>query len=129
MNMNRIVRYMATRNEQPYLRNYLLKKYPHVCCICNKFFPKFVLECAHIIPRAQICSSKYKDINNVMLLCRNCHKIFDKGCVGVDNNILLFSDDIKTYEDLNVKDRHFEYITKDNLKYFNYHFNNIYKNK
>lgn len=126
--MNRIVRYMSSRSEQPYLRNHLLKNNPHVCCICNKFFPTYMLECSHILPRSQLCKSRYRDVNNVMLLCRNCHKIFDKGDAGVSNNVLLFSKDIKTYEDLNVQDREFEYITKDNLKYFKYHFNNIYNN-
>jgi predicted restriction endonuclease len=44
------------------------------------------------------------NISNILLyingtsLCRNCHKLFDNGCIGVDNNILLFSDNINIYK-------------------------------
>ena len=119
---------LFARNEQRKLRNYLLKNFSNNCVICKKDFPLYLLECCHIKPRHLLNPREIEDVNNVMLLCRNCHKIYDNGNVGVNNSKIIYSKNILNYSDLNLKNYDdFLFLNKLNKEYYQFHFNNIFK--
>lgn len=119
---------LFARNEQRKLRNYLLKNFSNNCVICKKGFPLYLLECCHIKPRHLLNPREIEDVNNVMLLCRNCHKIYDNGDLSIHNNKIIYNKDILNYSDLNlINEDIFLEINDNNRKYFDFHYNNIFK--
>lgn len=54
--------------------------------LCKKTYPLYVLECCHIKPRRLLEKKYYRDTNNVLLFCKNCHSIFDKGNISINKN-------------------------------------------
>ena len=118
-------RFLSHRPEQKKLRNFLINNKPPTCILCQKQYPLYVLECAHIKPR---CISNYQerhDFNIVNWMCRNCHKLYDYGDLSINpNGILVESNDISYFDiDFNLKLE--EYHRSD--KYFNYHYQHIFK--
>lgn len=122
--LNESVRYKSNRPEQKKLRKYLEDNKERKCIICQRKLPNYTLECAHIKPRYLSNERERHDFNIVNWMCRNCHIVFDKGDIGVDNGELLKSVDIEDYDfDFNFKKEQFM-MSKD---YFEFHFNNIFK--
>ena len=120
----RFIRQMSSRPEQRKLRKFLLDNKEHKCIICQKNHPPYLLECAHIKPRCMSSNVERLDFNIVNWMCRNCHKIYDKGDIGIDNGFLIKSEFVKIYDfDGNFKESEYER----SKKYFNYHLKNIYK--
>ena len=123
-----IRRFYSSRPEQKYLRNYLITNFDNSCMLCTKKYPLYVLECCHIQPRRSLAKKYYRDTNNVLLLCKNCHSIFDNGDVGIKYDKIETNDILKDYPDidLNYIDN-FEFTSLENEKYLNYHYINIFK--
>lgn len=124
INSRKNVNYLSNRPEQKKLRRYLEENKDPVCIICQKNHPPYILECAHIKPRTICNKSERLDIGVVNWMCRNCHRIYDKGDVGIFNGKLFKSEGI------------LEYDFKDNFKteeyfkskeYFDYQYKNIFK--
>jgi predicted restriction endonuclease len=119
----RLIRHMSSRPEQRKLRKFLLDNKEHKCIICQKDHPTYLLECAHIKPRCMSNEVERYDFNIVNWMCRNCHKIYDKGDIGINEGLLIKSDFIKDF-DFDDNFRNEEFIRSS--KYFDYHFKNIY---
>lgn len=116
------------RNEQKTLRKFLINNACNVCVVCKKQLPLYILECCHIKPRYLLNNKEIYDTNNVMFMCRNCHKIYDNGEVGIKNNKIIYNKDILNYSDLNlINEDIFLDINNNNRKYFDFHYNNIFK--
>ena len=86
------IRYFSKlRPESSKLRRYLLHKYKthsygcH-CSMCLNIFPECLLEVAHLKPRRTMDSTELLDYNNVELMCRLCHSLYDKGHISVNYN-------------------------------------------
>ena len=117
-------RLMSSRPEQKKLRNYLIKNKQPICIICQKEYPLYVLECAHIKPRSLSTWEERYDYNIVNWMCRNCHKIYDKGTIGIKDGFLIKNSDLSNFE-FNFKTTEYNRSSK----YFDYHFENIKKLK
>lgn len=118
------LRYLSSRPEQKKLRNYLLNHKMHKCLLCDTIYPLYVLECAHIKPRKDSNYHERNDLNIVKLMCRNCHKLYDCGDIGVYHSLIYKNkiiNDIQLLDSIDID----EYSLSE--KYFDYHFKNIYK--
>lgn len=118
------LRLMSSRPEQKKLRNYLLNYKANKCLICGVIYPPYILECAHIKPRKISNKIERNDFNIVKLMCRNCHKLYDYGDIGVLDTLIYKNeiiDDIELLESIDLD----EYKLSEG--YFEYHFKNIYK--
>ena len=119
-------RFKSNRPEHRRLRTYLEKNKEKKCIICQRNLPHYTLECAHIKPRI-FCSYQEKyDYNVVNWMCRNCHVIFDRGGIGVDDGKILISEDLEQFDDFLTNFKIDEYFMSED--YFKYHFNNIFNN-
>ena len=117
------IKYYSSRPEQKRLRNYLERNKDPTCIICQQHLPLYLLECAHIKPRTICSKSERLDIGVVNWMCRNCHKIYDKGDIGILNGKLFKSDILDNYNlKFNFKEE--EYLRSQ--KYFDYQFKNIF---
>lgn len=115
-----------TRPEQQSLRKQLLLNNPHCCFLCLNRFPECCLEAAHIKPRNRIEDSDKNNINNVILLCRICHILFDKGYLTIYNDKVLVSDKLNiTNYNLPNYDKKIT-VTKEKEQFFYFHHNYIY---
>lgn len=113
----------ATRPEQYKLRNYLIKNKEHKCIICNKYYPLYLLECAHIKPRYIADEKERLDYNIVQWMCRNCHKIYDSGDIGIKNKKIYKTNNVLHI----ISNNYIDSINYNNsIHYFNFHFNNFY---
>ncbi len=125
--MNIIKRFYASRPEQRYLRQYLLNNFDEKCMICRNRLPTYLLECSHIKPR-RIMKHNLKDLNNVLLLCKSCHSIFDNGDIAINNDKIEKSKFILNYDDLKINDIDlFEFGNDYNIEYLKYHYKHIFK--
>ena len=124
LNFRKHIRYMSSRPEQQKLRRYLLENKEHKCIICQKNYPTYVLECAHLKPRCVCNHIERNDFNVVNWMCRNCHKIYDNGDIGVNDGILIKNDFI---EDFDFEDKFMENEYLGGEKYYKYHILNIFK--
>lgn len=117
------------RLEQDILRKYLISSCSNICYFCDKKFPIFLLETAHIKPRCILNFKEKNNYNNVIFLCKICHAIFDKGFLSVNDNKLLISDkfNISDYDLPSYKKNII--IKKKQKDFFDYHYKNIYKKK
>lgn len=86
------------RLEQQKLRNNLISNCTNICTLCNKKLPYFLLETAHIKPRCLLNNLEKNNNNNIIFLCRLCHVMFDKGYLGINNNILIISNKLNISE-------------------------------
>lgn len=111
------------RCEQQKMRNYLIENTPNICVICEKKLPICLLETAHIKPRCLLNKHEINDTNNIIFMCRYCHKLYDNGYIGINNNKLCISDYLnKNNYDLNFN-LHNTYIGN---KYFDFHYKYIF---
>ena len=99
-----------------------------MCAFCEKKFPYYLLETAHIKPRCILNYYDKHNYNNVIFLCRLCHVIFDKGFLSIFDNELLVSDKLNILEydlaDYTNKKKNF---TKEQQTFFDFHYKFIYK--
>ena len=116
-------RYKSYRPEQKKLRKYLIDNKEMKCIICQRNLPHYLLECAHIKPRCLSSNKERIDFNIVNWMCRNCHKIYDKGDIGITNGELVKNDFICEYDFIDNFNKE-EWFKSEN--YFNYHFRNIF---
>ena len=93
--------YVKIRTDlQTKLRNIALIDYSGKCAMCSISIPE-ILEGCHIKPYSD-CNSKEKgDQSNILLLCRNHHKLFDEGLIYIDENYIIHvsADRIKNKKD------------------------------
>lgn len=118
---------LLSRPEQQRLRMYLLNNYPSICSLCEKKYPNFMLDCAHIKPRSKATKREINDNNIVFLLCKNCHHIYDRGYISVNKNEIIKHDLLYQYPDLIFDNIYFNNYNYFNEKYFDYHYHNIFK--
>ena len=122
--MIRLVRYMSSRPEHYKIRKYLLENKEQKCIICQKNHPPYLLECAHIKPRALADSVEKNDYAIVNWMCRNCHKIYDKGDISVKDGILIKNEYIEEFDFIsNFKTEEYEKSSK----YYEFHYKNVFK--
>lgn len=123
-----LTRILFRRPEQKKLRLHLINNYKNECNLCKKEMPEFMLECCHIKPRKDLIKKERYDYNNVFLLCRNCHKIFDEGYAGIDDGIIKYHQYILDYRDLNLDNNLTINNYEESKKFFDYHYKNIFNN-
>lgn len=115
------------RQEQEQLRNYLICNKKQICIICEKNLPLCLLETAHLKPRCILNNNEKNDTNIVEFMCRYCHNLYDNGLLSVYNGLLQVSKIINYYDlDYNTN-KQIPYYNLQNEKYFNFHYNHIYK--
>lgn len=125
-NFHTSIRILQSRNEQKGLRKYLINNKTHCCIICDKLLPLCLLETAHIKPRSIISNNEKKNIINVELMCLYCHTLYDRGFIGIKKGILVKSDLLEYNLDYQFMKPRYVY-NKNNSKYFDYHYDNIFK--
>jgi hypothetical protein len=115
------------RLEQEALRKYLIENRENKCIICSKKLPLCLLETAHIKPRCILNKDEMMDNNIVEFMCRYCHTLYDKGYIGVDNNILYISSLLGNNYDIDYNNIKGIINYNDNNKiYFNFHYKYIF---
>jgi hypothetical protein len=119
---------VKNRPEQSKLRKYLIDNKENKCIICRITKPFKLLECAHLLPHCKIDNETKCDLNIVEFMCLDCHKLYDCGEIGVYNGKLQIKDidEYPQYTDL--ENINIECYNELNKKYFDNHFENIYKN-
>ena len=115
------------RQEQQYLRNYLISNKKHMCVICDKKLPLCLLETAHLKPRYILNNIERKDKNIVEIMCRYCHNLYDNGFLAIYKGLLQVSTIIDQYDLIYYKNKQIDSYNLQNEKYFIYHYNYIYK--
>lgn len=115
------------RLEQQKLRTYLINNKQQKCIICDKHLPLCLLETAHLKPRCLLNSNEMNDNNIVEFMCRYCHNLYDNGYLGLYNGLLHVSSLIDNYDLHYNKNTLIVYYNIQNKKYFNFHYNHIYK--
>jgi hypothetical protein len=119
------------RLEQQKLRTFLIDTKEHKCIICRKKLPLCLLETAHLKPRFLLSYIEKNDNNIVELMCRYCHSLYDNGFLAIYKNTLQISNFLKQNNnyDLEYNNLSIDSYNKYNMKYFDFHFKYIYKNK
>lgn len=115
------------RQEQQFLRNYLINNKEHSCIICDKILPLCLLETAHIKPRCLLNLYDKCDKNVVEFMCRYCHNLYDNGFLAVYKGLLKVSILLNQYNLCYIDNKHIPYYNLENEKYFVFHYNYIYK--
>ena len=115
------------RLEQQKLRTYLINNKQQKCIMCDKHLPLCLLETAHLKPRCLLNSNEMNDNNIVEFMCRYCHNLYDNGYLGLYNGLLHVSSLIDNYDLHYNKNTLIVYYNILNKKYFNFHYNYIYK--
>jgi hypothetical protein len=115
------------RIEQKHLRDFLIKNKEQKCIICNKFLPLCLLETAHLKPRCLLKKSELYNTNNVELMCKYCHSLYDNGYIGINNGKLVLSNYIIN-NNFNLKFNNYKLNIYNNLNkiYFIFHYNYIF---
>ena len=116
------------RPEQKSLRDNLIKNKEHKCILCDKHFPIFLLEAAHLKPRCNLNNKELYDDNIAELMCLFCHKLYDEGILGVKNSILHVSSKLISDFDLSyLFNKVINTYNSKNAQFFDYHFKYIFK--
>ncbi len=100
----------VTRNARrvtAHTRHYLLKMYNETCQICG-LKDSQVMEMAHI---KSFSSGGESSVSNMLLLCSNDHRLFDRGAWGINDDFSLIGKEGR----LNVSPKH--EISKESLKW------------
>lgn len=129
-------RYFATlRPESVKLRKYLLEKYKthsygFHCSMCLCSFPECLLHAAHLKPRNTMSSNELLDFNNVELMCKLCHSLYDYGHISVNYNAVIISNNLLLkYNHLSIINKVGTLYSKYNLKnskFLEWHYKNIF---
>jgi len=129
-----IVRYFSTtRPEAKYLRKKLIQNYEKdhgfcFCSICVEKMPLELLDVSHLCPRNTISANLIREIDNVEFMCKNCHSLWDRGLISVNNNgIITLKNDIFNYSIFhNLVGKYYSRYSSKNHNYILWHFNNIF---
>jgi hypothetical protein len=123
------------RPESAKLRRYLLDRdkvfnNEYKCSMCLYNFPLSLLHVAHLKPRNTMFTDELLNFNNIELMCKLCHSLYDYGHIGVNyNSIIVANDIILKYDHLcilkNIGQPYCKYNSH-NSKFLNWHYENIF---
>ncbi len=124
-----------TRHIQSFYKDTLFHEYNHTCALCQIAFPP-LLVASHIKPFRD-CAHIFEaiDYHNGLLLCKNHDLLFDQGYISFHTDgTLLISDELQ--QKLHNMPSYLlhsnfklpkQYLTKERLKFLQYHQQYIYK--
>lgn len=118
---------IKVRVNQSAFRKLLMRRYTH-CCLCD-VDDESLLVASHIKPWAKSSHAEKVDVNNG-LLCPNHDKLFDRGYISFDNGgHIVISDELSKNcaISMNIKNDMQIELSNDNIKYMEYHRNNVLK--
>ena len=119
---------IKVRVNQSAFRKLLMRRYTH-CCLCD-VDDESLLVASHIKPWARSNHAEKVDVNNGLLLCPNHDKLFDRGYISFDNGgHIVISDELSENSaiSMNIKNDMQIELSNDNIKYMEYHRNNVLK--
>lgn len=119
---------IKVRVNQSAFRKLLMRRYTH-CCLCD-VDDESLLVASHIKPWAKSSHAEKVDVNNGLLLCPNHDKLFDRGYISFDNGgHIVISDELSKNcaISMNIKNDMQIELSNDNIKYMEYHINNVLK--
>lgn len=119
---------IKVRVNQSVFRKLLMRRYTH-CCLCD-VDDESLLVASHIKPWAKSSHAEKVDVNNGLLLCPNHDKLFDRGYISFDNGgHIVISDELSKNcaISMNIKNDMQIELSNDNIKYMEYHRNNVLK--
>ncbi len=119
---------IKVRVNQSAFRKLLMRRYTH-CCLCD-VDDESLLVAIHIKPWAKSNHAEKVDVNNGLLLCPNHDKLFDRGYISFDNGgHIVISDELSENSaiSMNIKNDMQIELSNDNIKYMEYHRNNVLK--
>lgn len=119
---------IKVRVNQSAFRKLLMRRYTH-CCLCD-VDDESLLVASHIKPWAKSSHAEKVDVNNGLLLCPNHDKLFDRGYISFDNDgHIVISDELSKNcaISMNIKNDMQIELSNDNIKYMEYHRNNVLK--
>lgn len=119
---------IKVRVNQSAFRKLLMRRYTH-CCLCD-VDDESLLVASHIKPWAKSSHAEKVDVNNGLLLCPNHDKLFDGGYISFDNGgHIVISDELSKNcaISMNIKNDMQIELSNDNIKYMEYHRNNVLK--
>lgn len=119
---------IKVRVNQSAFRKLLMRRYTH-CCLCD-VDDESLLVASHIKPWAKSSHAEKVDVNNGLLLCPNHDKLFDRGYISFDNGgHIIISDELSKNcaISMNIKNDMQIELSNDNIKYMEYHRNNVLK--
>ena len=119
---------IKVRVNQSAFRKLLMRRYTH-CCLCD-VDDESLLVASHIKPWAKSSHAEKVDVNNGLLLCPNHDKLFDRGYISFDNGgHIVISDGLSKNcaISMNIKNDMQIELSNDNIKYMEYHRNNVLK--
>ena len=119
---------IKVRVNQSAFRKLLMRRYTH-CCLCD-VDDESLLAASHIKPWAKSNHAEKVDVNNGLLLCPNHDKLFDRGYISFDNGgHIVISDELSENSaiSMNIKNDMQIELSNDNIKYMEYHRNNVLK--
>lgn len=119
---------IKVRVNQSAFRKLLMRRYTH-CCLCD-VDDESLLAASHIKPWAKSSHAEKVDVNNGLLLCPNHDKLFDRGYISFDNGgHIVISDELSKNcaISMNIKNDMQIELSNDNIKYMEYHRNNVLK--
>lgn len=119
---------IKVRVNQSAFRKLLMRRYTH-CCLCD-VDDESLLVASHIKPWAKSNQAEKVDVNNGLLLCPNHDKLFDRGYISFDNGgHIVISDELSENSaiSMNIKNDMQIELSNDNIKYMEYHRNNVLK--
>lgn len=119
---------IKVRVNQSAFRKLLMRRYTH-CCLCD-VDDESLLVASHIKPWAKSNHAEKVDVNNGLLLCPNHDKLFDRGYIFFDNGgHIVISDELSENSaiSMNIKNDMQIELSNDNIKYMEYHRNNVLK--
>ena len=119
---------IKVRVNQSAFRKLLMRRYTH-CCLCD-VDDESLLVASHIKPWAKSSHAEKVDVNNGLLLCPNHDKLFDRGYISFDNGgHIVISDELSKNcaISMNIKNDMQIELSNDNIKYVEYHINNVLK--
>lgn len=70
---------------QSLLKDAALTFYDNQCAMCGISIEE-LLEACHIKPYADCTDDEKKDLRNIIILCKNHHKLFDSGLITIDTD-------------------------------------------
>lgn len=119
---------IKVRVNQSAFRKLLMRRYTH-CCLCD-VDDESLLVASHIKTWAKSNHAEKVDVNNGLLLCPNHDKLFDRGYISFDNGgHIVISDELSENSaiSMNIKNDMQIELSNDNIKYMEYHRNNVLK--
>lgn len=85
LNNENVVKIKARGILQSLLKDASLSIYNNQCAMCQTTIED-LLEACHIKPYSDCDENERKDLRNIILLCKNHHKLFDSGLIRIDEN-------------------------------------------